>query len=156
MYFGNGAHENLAELNPGFAYIGDVNIHLYYLRLPVNLWYKIVTVRSFYVFAGAGLYAARGISGNEKGAVATYGPIPTNEQPVDNKIRFGDRSSDQTEPTARRYDAGYTILAGIGWKDLQLRPSISNGLSKGFPGMYANLANSSFAVSLAYQFPRVL
>jgi hypothetical protein len=156
LYFGNGTHERLAYLNPGYAGMLDVKIHLYYLRLPVNVWYKIVTARSFYVFAGAGLYAARGIRGNEKGVTDSYGPVVTPYQPVDTKVRFGNPSPSDTEPTVKPYDAGYTILAGIGWKDLQVRPSISNGLIKGFPGIYANYANSSFAVSLVYRLPMVL
>jgi hypothetical protein len=156
LYFGNGAHQNSFSLNPGISFGLDASFHLYYLRLPVNVWYKIVTTGSIYIFAGAGLYAARGIRGNEKGIAYTESAGRSPNEPVDSKVRFGDPSPSDTEPTVKPYDAGYTILAGIGWKDLQVRPSISNGLIKGFQGTYTNYANSSFAVSLVYRLPMVL
>ena len=150
LYFGNGAHMNAAYLYPAVASFFNVDIHLYYLRLPVNVLYKILTTGSFRVFAGAGLYVARGIRGNEKGAVLTEGYIQSSQE-INDKAKFGGQpSSDGTYLTATPYDFGYTILAGIGWKDFQLRPSISNGFIKVFPGS-DKVWNSAAAVSLVYQ-----
>jgi hypothetical protein len=151
LYFGTGAHLNAAYLNPGIASFFDVNIHLYYLRLPVNVLYKIVTAGPFHVFAGAGLYVARGIWGNEKGQVLAEGAMQYPPETMNEKVRFGSQPSpDGTYLAATPYDVGYTILAGIGWKDFQLRPSISNGFIKVFPGS-DKLWNSAAIVSLVYQ-----
>jgi hypothetical protein len=151
LYSGNGGHMNAAYLYPGISSFFDVNIHLYYLRLPVNVLYKIVTAGPFHVFAGAGLYVARGIRGNEKGQVSSEGYMPLTAETINDKVRFGSQpSSDGTYLAATAYDFGYTILAGIGWKDFQLRPSISNGFIKVFPGS-DKLYNSAMAVSLLYQ-----
>ena len=151
LYFGNGAHLNAAYLDPGGASYFDVNIHLYYLRLPVNVLYKIVTAGSFHVFAGAGLYVARGIRGNEKGQVGSEGFLPFTTETINDKVKYGGpASSDGTYLTATPYDVGYTILAGIGWKKIQLRPSISNGFIKVFPGS-DKVYNSAMTVSLVYQ-----
>jgi hypothetical protein len=150
LYFGNGAHLNAAYLTPGISSFINADIHLYYLRLPVNVLYKIVTAGPFHVFAGAGLYVARGIRGNEKGTVLAEG-YTHSSQAINEKVKFGGQpSSDGTYQTATPYDVGYTILAGIGWKDFQLRPSISNGFIKVFPGS-DKVWNSAAAVSLVYQ-----
>jgi hypothetical protein len=151
LYFGAGAHLNAAYLNPGISSFVNETIHLYYLRLPVNVLYKIVTAGPFHVFAGAGLYVARGIRGNEKGQELDEGPIQFPTQTINDKVRFGSQPSpDGTYLAATPYDFGYTILAGIGWKDFQLRPSISNGFIKVFPGS-DKVWNSAMAVSLVYQ-----
>jgi Outer membrane protein beta-barrel domain len=151
LYFGNGAHLNAAYLNPGNSSFVNETIHLYYLRLPVNVLYKIVTAGPFHVFAGAGLYVARGIRGNEKGQELDEGPVQFPTLAINDKVRFGNQPSpDGTYLAATAYDFGYTILAGIGWKNFQLRPSISNGFIKVFPGS-DKLYNSAVAVSLVYQ-----
>jgi len=151
LYFGNGAHLNAAYLNPGIASFVNETIHLYYLRLPVNVLYKIVTAGSFHVFAGAGLYVARGIRGNEKGQELDEGPIQFPTRTINDKVKFGGQPSFLgTYLTATPYEVGYTILAGIGWKDFQLRPSISNGFIKVFPGS-DKLWNGAATVSLVYQ-----
>jgi hypothetical protein len=151
LYFGNGAHMNAAYLNPGISSFLDVNIHLYYLRLPVNVLYNIVKTRSFHVFAGAGLYAARGIRGNEKGTVIEEGYMTFPQQGVNNKVNFSGQPAFENDLSAKPYDVGYNVLAGIGWKVFQLRASISNGLITVFPGSNNKLWNSAAAVSLAYQ-----
>lgn len=151
LYFGNGAHLNAAYLNPGISSYINETIHLYYLRLPVNVLYKIVTAGPFHVFAGAGLYVARGIGGNEKGTILAEGAVQFPAETINDKVRFGSQpSSDGTYLAATPYDFGYTILAGIGWKDLQLRPSISNGFIKVFPES-DKVWNSAATVSLVYQ-----
>jgi Outer membrane protein beta-barrel domain len=151
LYFGNGAHLNAAYLNPGISSFVNATIHLYYLRLPVNVLYKIVTAGPFHFFAGAGLYVARGIWGNEKGGGLEEGPVQYPPEVIDSKVKFGAQPSfSGTYLTATPYDFGYTILAGIGWKDFQLRPSISNGFIKVFPGS-DKVWNSAVAISLVYQ-----
>ena len=151
LYFGNGAHLNAAYLNPGISSYINETIHLYYLRLPVNVLYKIVTAGPFHLFAGAGLYVARGIGGNEKGTILAEGAVQFPPETINDKVRFGSQpSSDGTYLAATPYDFGYTILAGIGWKDLQLRPSISNGFIKVFPES-DKVWNSAATVSLVYQ-----
>ena len=97
LYFGNGAHLNAAYLNPGISSYINETIHLYYLRLPVNVLYKIVTAGPFHVFAGAGLYVARGIGGNEKGTILAEGAVQFPAETINDKVRFGSQpSSDGT------------------------------------------------------------
>jgi hypothetical protein len=151
LYFGNGAHMNAAYLYPGISSFVNVDIHLYYLRLPVNVLYKIVTAGPFHVFAGAGLYVARGIRGNEKGTILAEGAVQFPLEAINDKVKYGGPpSSDGTYLVATPYDVGYTILAGIGWKDFQLRPSITNGFIKVFQRS-DKVWNSAAAISLVYQ-----
>jgi hypothetical protein len=152
LYFGNGAHMNAAYLNPGISSTVNADIHLYYLRLPVNVLYTIVRAGSFRVFAGAGLYAARGIWGNEKGTVLAEGAVQFPPEAINDKVKFNGHPNFENNLTAEPYDVGYNVVAGIGWKDFQLRPSISNGFLKVFPESYNDKSrNSAAAISLVYQ-----
>jgi hypothetical protein len=153
LYFGNGTHEHSQPLTPGFLNVLEVNIHVYYLRLPVNLLYKIAMAGSWHVFAGCGLYVARGVWGNQRGQEYSYlirgGRSPN--KVVDNSVRFSNQPSSGSATTISTYDIGYSILAGIGWKNLQLRPSISNGLIKVFSQWSdPKSANCTASVSLVY------
>src|SRR5690242_11866178 len=48
------------------------NIRLNYLEVPVNVLYNIYAHKHLKVFAGAGLYAATGLWGKEKGSYTTF------------------------------------------------------------------------------------
>jgi hypothetical protein len=155
LYFGNGTHISEQTLNPGIDWYLNVNIRLYYLRIPVNFVYETDLVKSVHVFAGAGLYFARGIWGKENGQLITEGGF-ISTQTLDKNVKFSSgTSSSLTEPSFNPYDLGYTILAGIEWKKFKLTSSISNGLIKACSGYNYNLWNSAFSVYLTYQFPKI-
>ena len=156
LYFGNGAHIVNNNVNPGGGRsTEEFTLRLYYLRLPVNLLYKIKLGRSFHVIAGAGLYVSRGLWGTQKGYDSpTYNgnafrPPPV--QVIDNNIKFTNDIY-PSNLTFNPYDFGYSFLAGLEWKHLQLIPAISNGLIKAYTGSGYNLKNSAFSISLAYKF----
>jgi hypothetical protein len=48
------------------------------------------------------------------------------------------------------WDFGYTVLAGVRWKQFRLWPDLSNGLVKAFEGSGYNLKNHVFSISLSY------
>jgi hypothetical protein len=156
VYFGSGAHLNSNSLTPGITFFSDVSINVYYLRLPVNLLYQIATAGSFHVFAGAGLYVSRGIWGKEKGISYTEGAFQSANQVVDSHVRFDGQGSLGTGIAVNPYDFGYTLLAGIEWKQFKLAPSISNGLIKVYPGSGSNVYNCAFSVALTYKIATIL
>jgi hypothetical protein len=152
LYFGNGTHISEQSLNPGIDWDINVTERLYYLRIPVNFIYKTHIGQSFQVFAGVGLYFARGLWGKETGQIITEG-ASTSSQTVNNSVKFRTgTSSDWTNPSFNPYDLGYTILAGIEWGQFKLTSSISNGLIKTYSGYNYDLWNSTFSVYLTYQF----
>jgi hypothetical protein len=155
LYFGNGSHISGNSLNPGIETGIDLDISLYYLHIPVSILYKTDLIKSVKVFAGAGLYFARGLWGTEKGQFITEGGGIL-IQTVDTSIRFRTgTSSYPSYTTFNPYDLGYTILAGIEWKQFKLSSSISNGLIKAYSGYNDDLWNSSFSLSLTYQFATI-
>lgn len=140
-------------------------IKIYYLRLPVNIIYKIKLGKQLNVLAGAGIYAARGLWGNEKGSwLGAFNGIIPHSGTVDNKVVFRNNPGslivyDTTKITAvKLYDIGYNLLAGFEWKNFQLTASFTNGLTCIFPNSdmrnsVLKFKNHSFGVSLAYLFP---
>jgi hypothetical protein len=155
LYFGNGTHISEKASNPGIEFNMELNIHLYYLHIPVSILYKTDLVKSVKVFGGAGLYFARGLWGTEKGQFVTEGGGIL-IQAVDTSIKFRTGTpSTSTYPTFNPYDLGYTILAGIEWKQFKLTTSISNGLIKAYSGYNNNLWNCAFSVYLTYQFASI-
>jgi hypothetical protein len=52
LFFGNGTHFSEQTLNPGIDWFLDVNINLYYIRIPVNFPYKMDIVQFVHVFEG--------------------------------------------------------------------------------------------------------
>jgi hypothetical protein len=157
LYFGTGTHEHSQSSTPDLSTVVDVNIHLYYLRLPVNLLYKIPLAGPWQIFVGCGLYVARGVWGNQTGQEYAYlisGGRSPNET-VDNTVSFNNQPPSATAATIAPYDVGYSILAGIGWKNLQLRPSISNGLIKVFSRWSdPKSANCIASISMVYRLNR--
>ena len=155
LYFGNGTHISEKASNPGIEFNMEVNIHLYYLHIPVSILYKTDLVKSVKVFGGAGLYFARGLWGTEKGQFVTEGGGIL-IQAVDTSIKFRTgTSSSWPHPTFNPYDLGYTILTGIEWKQFKLTTSISNGLIKAYSGYNFNMWNSTFSVCLTYKFASI-
>ncbi len=155
LYFGNGTHLSEQTLNPGIDWYLNSTIRLYYLRIPVNLIYKINHGKSFQVFGGAGLYVARGLWGKENGELITEGG-GTSSQIVDKNIKFSSGASySGIVPNFNPYDFGYNMVAGVQWKQLKLTASISNGLTKAYSGYPNDMWNTAFSVSLTYQFPAI-
>jgi hypothetical protein len=169
LYFGNGAHDVSGSVNPGGGgYTEDYTLKLYYLRLPVNLLYKIKLSRSVHIIPGAGLYVSRGLWGSAKGVSYTYTflgstqpynntPLTSPHQPISIPVKFISNGMDAPSAISiKPYDFGYTFQMGIEWKRLQLIPSINNGLVKAYEGSGYNLKNRAFTLSLAYQFGAIL
>lgn len=158
--FGNGS-DYLVAPGPDVPY-SRTTIRVYYLRLPVNIIYKIKLAKQVNVFAGSGLYAATGLWGNEKGYYHDGFINGSTFHPVNNKVVFRNTTDfpppDYTSHTIaiKPFDFGYNILAGIGWKSFQLTANFTNGLS----GVFANsnnvnsgvsgLKNQAFTIALAY------
>jgi hypothetical protein len=153
LYFGNGTDLNYSLSTFGGSYFQNTIINLYYLRLPVNLLYKIGSLKAFQFFAGAGFYWSRGLWGREKGEDSSFtGASAWTKQVIDDNIKFASQPpSDNTFIGYTPYDFGYTVLAGVEWKQFQVATSITNGLVRAFKGNGFNLWNSAFSVSLAYR-----
>jgi hypothetical protein len=118
----------------------------------VNFIYKTNLFKAVQVFGGTGLYFSRGIWGKENGQLITKGG-GISIQNLNNNTKFQNGvSTDWTNPTFNPYDFGYTVLAGVEWKQFQLTSSISNGLIKAYTGYNYNLWNCAFSVCLTYKF----
>jgi outer membrane protein with beta-barrel domain len=155
LYFGNGSHISEELSNPAYNSYLNVTVRLYYLRIPVNFIYKAELVKAVHVFAGAGLYFSRGIWGKENGQLTSKG-FGTSSENIDSNTKFQNGVSIYwTNPTFNPYDLGYTVLAGIEWKQFQLSSSINNGLIKAYSGFNNNLWNSAFSVYLTYKFASI-
>jgi hypothetical protein len=164
LYHGNGAElsdEGLLVSNRGKNQIDHLTLKVFYLKLPVNLLYKIRLGKKLDAFAGAGLYIARGIYGREKGNAWSYNPtilpIPY-ETPsqtsvsVDQKVHFSNGTNTTTGPLppVRPFDFGYDLVAGIEWGHFRLTPGLSEGLGYALKGGGYQQQNSVFSVTLAY------
>ena len=133
----------------------DVNIRLYYLRLPVNVIYKFDLGKSVQVFAGTGLYFARGLWGKENGQLTSEG-FGTSVEAINNNVKFVNEASPNfTDPVFTPYDFGYNVLVGIEWNQLKLTSGISNGLIKAYSGFQYDTWNSAFSVYITYKFATI-
>jgi hypothetical protein len=153
LYFGNGTHINGESLNPGYATYSHTDIQIYYLRLPVNIVYKMKLNNQFKLLAGAGLYAAKGLSGTGKGIIEGSGisGLPF-AYAFNSKINFTSGNSSANDTNIKPFDFGINILAGVEWKSFQLTANYSRGFSQVYSDGGYNYKNAVFSVSLAYLF----
>src|ERR1700691_226183 len=75
FYFGNGTHLDEQGGDSGYEASSHTTIQLYYLRLSLNAVYKMALNEQLNFLAGAGLYAAKGLSGTTKGNGEGISPL---------------------------------------------------------------------------------
>ena len=128
-------------------------IWLQYVEVPVTLVYQVILSRKVTGFVGAGLYVAQAFSGIEKGEEKTG----TGEYGIYNEVEFGTHNDGpviQMLPTiVQPFDYGFTILAGIELKSVQLLLTYSHGLQPLLPNgkpYNGNYTNSGLTISAAY------
>jgi len=128
-------------------------IWLQYVEVPVPIAYQVILGRKVTGFVGAGLYAAQAFSGIERGEEKTL----TGEYGIYNEVEFGTHNDGpviQMLPTiVQPFDYGFTILAGIELKSVQLVLTYSNGLQPLLPNekpYNGNYTNSGLTISAAY------
>ena len=128
-------------------------IRIQYMELPVTLVYQASLTRKVSGFAGAGFYAAQAFNGVEKGKRQAL----TGESFIYNKVEFGthnDGPAFQLLPTiVKPFDYGFTILAGVDLKSVQLLLTYCHGLEALLPNgkpYNGNYTNSGLTVSVAY------
>jgi len=128
-------------------------IWLQYVELPVTLVYQVILSRKVTGFVGAGLYAAPAFSGIEKGEEKTL----SGEYGIYNEVEFGTHNDGpviQMLPTIiKPFDYGFTVLAGVELRSVQLLLTYSRGLKALLPNgkpYNGNYTNSGLTVSAAY------
>lgn len=138
-----------------YSWVGNnsQNIWIQYAEVPVTLAYQVGLGRKVTGFAGGGLYAAHAFSGVEKGQSRTL----TGEYLIWDKVEFGshnDGPAFQMLPTiVEKFDYGFTFLAGVEVKGLQLLLTYSHGLRPLLPNgkpYNGNYTNSGLTISAAY------
>lgn len=134
------------------------DIRIQYIDLPVTIVYR-VRISKMAGFAGGGFYVAQAFNGIEKGKSKTL----TGESFIYNKVEFGahnDGPTFQLLPTiVKRFDYGFTILAGAELKSVQLLLTYSRGLKPLLPNekpYNGNYTNSGLTISAAYPIKRKL
>jgi hypothetical protein len=151
LYFGNGTHINGAGSDSGYQYYSHTAIQVYYLRLPVNVVYKLKLNDHFNFLAGAGLYAAKGLSGtgkgNSGGSSSTAAPFAFS---FNGKVDFSNANSSYNQININPFDFGFDLLAGVEWKKFQLAANYSRGFSQVCSDGGYNYKNAVFGISLAY------
>ncbi len=155
LYFGNGTHIDEQGGESGYEGSSHTTIQLYYLRLPVNIVYKMKLNNRFNLLVGTGLYVAKGLSGtgkgNSKGSSPFSGPYAYS---FNNKVDFSDDNSpsSQNDTKIKPFDFGFNVLAGIEWRNFQLTANYSHSFLQGYADGGYNYKNAVFGISLAYLF----
>jgi hypothetical protein len=153
LYFSNGTVIDGLGDEANYASYSHTSIQVYYLRLPVNMVYKLKLAKGVHFLAGAGLYAARGLSGTGKGNIGGAGSSP---QPFaysyNGKVYFTTAPSSSDETNISPFDAGFSALAGIQWKNFQLTADYSHGFSQVYSKGGFNYKDQAAGISLAYLF----
>jgi Outer membrane protein beta-barrel domain len=153
LYFGNGTHIEGQAINPGYESFSHTAIQIYYLRLPVNVVYKMKLNNQFKLLAGAGLYAAKGLSGTGKGIIEGSGLSTTAfAYAFNSKVNFSNDNSSSNETNINPFDFGFNLLAGIECKNFQLTANYSHGFSQVYSDGGYNYKNAEFGIALAYLF----
>jgi hypothetical protein len=158
FYFGSGSNVVGSGGEPAGMSYSNTTLRLFYLRLPVNIVYKIKLNDQLNILTGAGLYIAKGLSGTQKGYQYYNGDFPPyfDTTFLNNKVHFADKANSSDPITVKSFDFGYNILAGLEWKEFQLTATYCHGFSQVFPegsnDAGYNYKNAVFGVSLAYLF----
>lgn len=128
-------------------------IWIQYIEVPVTLIYQVSLSSKLAGFAGGGIYAAQAFRGVEIGQSKTLSGVHS----IYNEVELGTRNDGpgtQTLPTViKPFDYGFTILAGVEVKSVQLLLTYSHGLTTVLPNgepYHGNYANSGLTFSAAY------
>lgn len=154
-YDGSGSHAVYGSYNLDGGQTSTLNIRLGYLRLPLEAIYQFNPGHAVRFLAGAGVYAAVGVRGKEKGTMISWqGPSAQKTSPIDDNLTFTNKASTENAPfypsAVKPLDAGYTVMAGIQWSHFRVSPSFSQGFVNLFPGDMYKGKNKNFSLSLVY------
>ncbi len=158
LYYANGSAVLSSSFLSSNTSYSNTTIRANYLRLPVNVVYKLFISDQFNALGGAGLYVARGLSGTEKGYQYSNGDFPpylTDSIQVNNKVQFTNGSASGENTTALKpMDFGYDVLLGVEYHSFELTANYSRGLLKADtnPAFDYNFKNNTLAISVAYLF----
>jgi hypothetical protein len=155
LYFGNGTQIVEKGGESGYEGYAHSTIRLYYLRLPVNVVYKMKLNSHLNFLAGAGLYAAKGLSGTVKGNSEGMSPFAGPYAYAFNyKVDFSKDKlySSQNTTFINAFDFGFNVLAGLEFKCFQLTAKYSRSFSEIYSYDGYNYKNAVFECSLAYLF----
>jgi hypothetical protein len=125
------------------------------LRLPVSVVDRMKLANHFYFVAGAGLYAAKGISGtakgNDEGMSSFSAPFAYT---FDKKVDFSSDNSLSPQSTTfiKPFDFGWNLLAGLEWTRFQITATYSRSFSEIYSDGGYNYKNSVLEFTLAYLF----
>jgi hypothetical protein len=108
------------------------------------------------VFAGAGPYIAKALSGTETGTY--YGTTNTGANytavngPINNTVKINGNFSQASLGVSNvaSIDIGLDVLAGIQYKKLQISASWNRGFSTVYRTPYVNLGNQFWNFTLGY------
>jgi hypothetical protein len=155
LYFSNGTHIIGQGGISGYTGSSYTAIQLYYLRLPVNVVYKMKLNNRFNLLVGAGLYTAKGLSGTGKGNEEETSPFARpSAYSFNSKVDFSDDDSPSSANNTKikPFDFGFTVLAGIEWGNFQLTANYSHGFSQVYADGGYQYKNVAFGITLAYLF----
>jgi hypothetical protein len=159
MYAVTGAHIGQTQGFPDnntFSYsFSDSRVTVNAIRLPVNILYTYRIDSKFKVFAGAGPYIAKNLSGTEKG---NYTGDSSNNQYTSftyrfkNTISINGNTSQATlgQSNVASIDAGMDVLMGVQYKKLQISIAWMRGFSRQYHTSYVNLGNQIWNFTLGY------
>ncbi|HEY4874489.1 MAG TPA: outer membrane beta-barrel protein [Puia sp.] len=157
LYFGNGTIINGHGGDAGYENSSHEFIEVYYLRLPVNVVYKIKLTDKLHVLVGTGLYGAKGLSGRGKGNIEESGPSSgPSAYAYNSKVNFSGDNSSANQTNIKPVDVGFDLLAGIEWNNFQLQANYSRGFSPIFNDVGYHYKNVVSGVSLLFIFPTFL
>ncbi len=133
----------------------DTHLKVYSVRVPINLIYKYELNSRVHVFAGAGLYVAKNISGTEKGHiyyVEDSNPGVELSSLLDNKAKFHSNTSQATQGITNitPFDFGADLLFGASYKKWDFTMSYNRGFSRIYHSTYANAGNTFWNFTVAY------
>lgn len=134
--------------------LSDTYMHIYSLRLPVNLVYKFAVTDKWRVFGGIGPYIAKNLSGTEKGYYqVVYNN--TNEAaniPINNTMKASNDNSYAPAGTfnVNPIDVGADFLLGISYKRFDISASFNRGFTRLYHNQYTTLDNQFWNFTVAY------
>lgn len=152
LYTVLGTHNKGEGVHPGITNYYNSTIKLSYLKLPVELLYKINRGKKLSFVVGGGLYVARGLSGTEKGEQYhnTSPGRPLIKMPINNKVEFTFTSSSLPGTTIKQNDIGCSLTAGMVYRQVQFTANLSHGFSKIYSNSGVNYRNFTAGIAMAY------
>jgi hypothetical protein len=129
-------------------------LRVYSIRLPVNLVYRFQISDKWGVFAGAGPYLAKNISGTEKGYYQVVYTSNNQEAafPINNKANFSTKVSSGTLGTTNiaPFDFGADFLIGFSYKKFDVSASYNRGFTQLYHTTYTDLGNQFWNFTVGY------